>query len=313
MPYELDHRLVIGVASSALFDLAESSAYFDEHGEAAYRVYQDEHIDDTLAPGPAFPFVRRLLALNDLRPSDPPVEVIMLSKNDPSTGLRVMRSIAKHDLPISRAIFGQGRAPHQYAEALSMSLFLSGNADDVRVAVAAGVPAGHVLHSIASYDEDDTLRIAFDFDGVLSGDSAERIYREQGIDGYQQHEDEHRADPLDPGPLKELLLDLNMIQKLEQEKEAADRSYQPRLRIALVTARNAPAHERAVQSLRSWGVDVNEAFFLGGVEKSRVLRVMRPHLFFDDQSIHLDGAVADYAGVHVPYGVANLDAADDRD
>lgn len=297
---------MVGVASSALFDLDESDAYFREHGELAYRVYQDEHIDDTLKPGVAFPFVRRLLGLNDLRPEDGLVEVIVLSKNDPDTGLRVMRSIEAHGLGISRAAFTQGLAPYAYIQALEMSMFLSGNREDVIEAIASGYPAGHVLPSTAVYDEDDrSLRVAFDFDGVLASDESERLYRDAGgLGPYLEHESSRRLEALSKGPLQPLLAKLNTIQALEEKRRLADSSYVPRLRIALVTARNAPAHERAVRSLREWGVRVNDAFFLGGIEKARVLRVWKPHIFFDDQTTHFDGA--DFvAGVHIPYGVAN--------
>jgi len=297
---------VVGVASSALFDLAESDAYFREHGEPAYRAYQDEHLADTLPRGVAFPFIQRLLRLNDLRPGDPLVEVIVLSRNDPDTGLRVMRSIDDHGLRMTRAIFTQGKAPYEYIGALDMSLFLSGHRPDVDAAIRAGFPAGHVLTSTAEYDENDpTLRVAFDFDGVLADDASERRYKADGLEVYLDHEDQHRDEPLAPGLLKPLLADLNRIQKLEDERRLIDPAYEPRLRIALVTARNAPAHERAVHSLRDWGVRVNDAFFLGGIEKARVLKVMRPHIFFDDQDLHLTGAAEHVAGVHIPYGVAN--------
>ena len=308
MPHDLTNRLVVGVASSALFDLTESDAYFQEHGEAAYREYQDEHLDDTLPPGVAFPFIKRLLQLNDLRADDPLVEVIVLSRNDPSTGLRVMRSVEKHALSISRAVFTQGKAPYEYIGALKMSLFLSGNRPDVDNAIRAGFPAGHVLPSQAAYDESDlSLVVAFDFDGVLASDESERVYQSaDGLDTYMEHESSHKLDALGEGPLKPLLADLNTIQKLEEAKRLADPGYAPRLRIALVTARSAPAHERAFRSLRKWGVNVNDAFFLGGIEKAKVLQVMRPHIIFDDQAMHLDGAARFVAGVHIPYGVANM-------
>ncbi|MHA7650474.1 5'-nucleotidase [Mycobacterium sp. ML4] len=311
MAYELEDRLVVGVASSALFDLSESDAYFREHGESKYRDYQDERIEETLRPGVAFPFIQRLLSLNDLRPDDPLVEVIILSHNDPMTGLRVMRSVQAYNLAVSRAVFTQGQAPYAYIKALSMSLFLSGNRRDVDAAIAAGSPAGHVLPSSASYDPEDlSLRIAFDFDGVLATDASEQIYKEaEVIEHYLEHESSHREVPLDPGPLKELLEDLNRIQSIEDQRKLADPSYELRLRISLITARNAPAHERAVNSLRAWGVNVNDAFFLGGIEKVKVLQVLRPHVFFDDQQIHLDSAVEHIAGVHVPYGIANSDQA----
>ncbi|MGP4995262.1 5'-nucleotidase [Glutamicibacter ardleyensis] len=307
MPYSLDNRLVIGVASSALFDLSESDKYFRDNNEFLYRAYQEERIDQTLEPGHAFPFVKQLLSLNDLRSADDPlVEVIVLSRNDPSTGLRVMRSIADHKLHISRAVFTQGRAPYEYIGALKMSLFLSGNRSDVDAAIKLGFPAGHVLPSSAIYaDNDEELRVAFDFDGVLANDDSERFYKEADLDEYKRHETELSDSPLEPGPLKELLRDLNLIQKIERDHKAADSSYQPRLRIAIVTARNAPAHERAIRSLQDWGVTVNDAFFLGGIEKSLVLEIMRPHIFFDDQTTHLTPAAEHVTGVHVPYGIAN--------
>lgn len=313
MPYELDNRLVIGVASSALFDLEESDAYFLEHGEDAYRVYQDERIDDQLRPGVAFPFIQRLLGLNDLRPEDPLVEVIVLSKNDPNTGLRVMRSIASHGLPMTRAVFTRGRSPHEYIPAFDMSLFLSGSERDVRSAIAAGFPAGQVLPSAMNDDEEDggTLRVAFDFDGVLGDDESEKVFQGAGgLDAFQKHEVEHRGEPVGPGPLKELLVDLTMIQQLERRRLDSNPQYLPRLRISIVTARNAPAHDRAVFTLMSWGVTVDDAFFLGGIDKARVLKVMKPHLYFDDQHGHLTSAAQHAASVHVPYGISNAGESD---
>lgn len=306
MAYELSGRLVVGVASSALFDLTESDAYFNEHGELAYSDYQRQRLDEPLSMGVAFPFIQRLLALNDLRPGSPLVEVIVLSRNDAETGLRVMRSISHHRLAITRAIFTQGRAPYEYIGALEMSLFLSGSRTDIVAAIKAGFPAGHVLPSVAEYDEEDTsLRIAFDFDGVLADDASERVYQADGLEIYQESEAENRDVPIQPGLLIQLLADFNRIQILEDERQRAEPDYSPRLRIALVTARNAPAHERAVHSLRAWGVRVNDAFFLGGIDKARILRVLQPHIFFDDQAVHLEGAAEHFAGVHIPYGVAN--------
>ncbi|WBP94043.1 5'-nucleotidase [Mycolicibacterium neoaurum] len=307
MPYELSDKLVVGVASSALFDLAKSDAYFTKHGEAKYRKYQDKRIDQTLKPGVAFPFIQRLLNLNDLRPGNPLVEVIILSRNDPMTGLRVKRSVRAHNLPITRSVFTQGLSPHPYIEAFEMSVFLTGNRADVDAAIKAGFPAGHVLPSSATYDDaDPSLRVAFDFDGVLADDESERVYREaDGREEYLEHEDQNSEVPMAPGLLQPLLADLNRIQTLEERRRTENPTYVPRLRISLITARNAPAHERPVHSMRAWGVDVNDAFFLGGIEKSRVLKVLRPHVFFDDQQVHLEGASEYIAGVHIPYGVAN--------
>lgn len=306
-PYELANRLVIGIASSALFDLAEADTVFREQGEESYRAYQEEHLDDTLSTGVAFPFIRRLLSLNDLSsPDDPLVEVIVLSRNDPDTGLRVMRSIEAHGLAISRAIFMQGRSPYRFMPALNMSLFLSANETDVREAVALGLPAGRVLGPAAADDTDDQdLRIAFDFDGVLADDSSEQVFQADGIEGFRSHEIMNAATPHDPGPLRDFLANVNRLQRREEEQRTTDPDYKIRVHVSLVTARNAPAHERAVRSLKGWGVTVNDAFFLGGIDKSTIMQVLRPHIFFDDQVSHLAGTSRSTPSVHVPFGKMN--------
>ncbi|MET9932001.1 MULTISPECIES: 5'-nucleotidase [unclassified Streptomyces] len=305
--YKLANRLVIGIASSALFDLVESDAVFQDEGEERYRAYQAEHLGDTLRPGVAFPFIRRLLSLNDLSEEDNPlVEVIVLSRNDPDTGLRVMRSIETYELPISRAIFMQGRSPYKFMPALNMSLFLSANASDVREAVSQGLPAGHVLGEPYEDDTSDRdLRISFDFDGVLATDESEQVYKTGGIEGFRAHEVLNAAVPHDAGPLKEFLASINRIQQREEEERQKDADYRIRLHVSLVTARNAPAHERAVMSLKSWGVTVNDAFFLGGIDKGEIMKVLKPHIFFDDQESHLASTSRTTPSVHVPFGKLN--------
>ncbi|WKE72600.1 5'-nucleotidase [Streptomyces sp. WP-1] len=305
--YDLANRLVVGVASSALFDLRESDAVFREQGEEAYRAYQEENRDDTLRPGVAFAFIRRLLSLNDLgEPGDPLVEVIILSRNDPDTGLRVMRSIQAHELPISRAVFMQGRSPYKFMPALNMSLFLSANGDDVREAVAAGLPAGHVLGAAYPDDAADReLRIAFDFDGVLATDAAEQVYQSGGLEEFRAHELRNAATPHDAGPLRDFLAGVNRIQNREEERRRTHPDYEVRVHVSIVTARNAPAHERAVNSLKQWGVRVNGAFFLGGIDKGAVMKVLEPHIFFDDQVTHLESTARTTPSVHVPFGEIN--------
>lgn len=306
MAYDLSNRLVIGIASSALFDLTESNAFFEEHGEAAYRHYQADHIDDDLRPGVAFGFIKKLLGLNELRRGDPLVEVIILSQNDPSTGLRVMRSVESHGLPITRAVFTKGEAPYAYIGAFSMSLFLSARDDHVRAAMALGFPAGLVVESATPASDNDTVRVALDFDGVIASDEAERIYQSDGgLTAFQENEVAKRTVPLENGPLSEFLRDLNMIQEIERNRAFTDKTYAPRLRVSIVTARNAPAHERAVNTLADWGVTVDDAFFLGGIDKGTVLEVMRPDIYFDDQESHLESTSKHAASVLIPYGVAN--------
>ncbi|WP_104116720.1 5'-nucleotidase [Arthrobacter sp. B1805] len=298
--------LVVGVASSALFDLSDADSVFREHGEAVYREYQETHIDEALEPGVAFPFIKRLLSLNDLAQGEVPlVEVIVLSRNDPETGLRVMRSIAHHELPISRAIFMQGRSPFAFMGALNMSLFLSQNKNDVRIAISKGFAAGQVLGLPAADLDGTDLRIAFDFDGVLADDSSERVMQAEGLPAFHENETKRLTEPLPEGRLFEFLRGINRIQDIEEKLVEDQADYNRRVHVAIVTARNAPSHERVVRTLQSWGVRVNDAFFLGGVEKAKVLRVLKPHVFFDDQLRHLEGAADEIPSVHVPFGIVN--------
>jgi 5'-nucleotidase len=309
VPYELDSRLVVGVASSALFDLAESDRVFREQGAQAYERFQEENGTVPLATGVAFPFIQRLLSFNDLAPeSDPLVEVIVLSRNTASTGLRVMRSLEHSGLSIARAIFTEGRAPYRYVPALNISLFLSGNETDVRAAAAAGLPAGLVIATdFADDPSDPELRIAFDFDGVLADDESEKVFQDDDLPGFQAFERERAGTPHEPGPLMPFFQGISRIQLAETLRGQADSAYQPRLRIALITARSAPAHERAVHSLREWGMTVNDTFFLGGIDKGRIAEVLRPHIFFDDQRAHVDSTSRFAPSVHVPFGVRNAE------
>lgn len=299
-------RLVIGVASSALFDLRKPDAVFLQEGPEAYHRYQDDHVDDPLPPGVAMPFISRLLRLNSLAPDrvdDPLVDVIVMSRNSAVTGLRVMRSVEHYGLPVIRAVFTSGVSPFAYCPAFGVSLFLSWDEASVRAAIAAGVPAGQVLASAHVDDPaDDTVRIAFDFDGVLADDEAEAAFAEGGIVGFQHHEAERLGVPHNPGPLQGFLTGLAGLQRRERE------AGQSRLRVAVITARSIPAHERAINTLRFWGVEVDDMFFLAGADKGRVVEVLRPHIYFDDQTTHLTSTRKFAPSVHVPFGMRNTTA-----
>ncbi|MET0267177.1 MAG: 5'-nucleotidase [Duganella sp.] len=309
MAYPIEHKLVIGVASSALFDLSESHQVYLDHGPEAYRQYQERQRDVVLGKGVAFPFIRRFLSINVHHPQALPVEVVLLSRNSPETGLRVMQSIAHYGLDISRACFVTGKSPYPYLPAFNTSLFLSANEDDVRQALAAHYPAGLVLPGRTEDDDDSELRVAFDFDGVIADDESETVFkRNNSVAEFHAHERERVAIPHQPGPLADLFQKLSAMQRLEDEAERNDPRYRRILRIAIVTARSAPAHERVVTTLKSWGVAADETFFLGGMEKARVLSIFRPHLFFDDQLSHLKSPAGNIPMVHIPFGVANLAA-----
>ena len=307
MPYPIEDKLVIAVASSALFDLSESDKVFQEQGAIAYRDYQEEHLDVPLAIGVAFPFVRRFLNINKRFPDTSPVEVVLLSRNSSITGKRAFRSIEHHGLDISRAAFLEGKSPYPYIPAFNASLFLSSNEQDVLKAIDYEYPAGTVLPSqVVDDDDDGELRIAFDFDGVIADDASERVYKGGELEAFHKHESSKASIPHSPGPLADLFRKLSVWQQLEDEAQKADASYRRILRTAIVTARSAPAHERVITTLEHWGVDANEVFFLGGMKKDRILSILKPHMFFDDQRSHLQSDAGNVPMVHIPFGVANV-------
>lgn len=306
MPFPIEDKLVVAVASSALFDLTEADRIYREEGLEEYRCYQRTNERSPLAPGVAFPFIKRLLGLNGEAESERPVEVILLSRNDPDTGLRAFRSMTAHGLGITRGAFLSGRPPWRYLDAFNASLFLSADRSDIREAVRHGCPAGLVLQSEYVDDEsDDELRVAFDFDGVVVDDEAEQVFRTEGLEGFQDSEAAHAATAHQPGPLTRLFRELAALQKWEAERQCREKSYRPKIRTAIITSRGAPAHERVVTTLRAWGIRVDETLFLGGMEKRPVLEVFRPHIFFDDQMVHAGPASGAVPAVHVPFGALN--------
>ena len=309
-PYDIDDKLVIAVASSALFDLSESDRVYQEEGTDAYRQYQREQEDKRLDRGTAFPLVKRLLSLNRSVPEGNLVEVILLSQNDPDTGLRVLNSIRQWGLDITRAAFLSGGDPFEYLNAFNACLFLSADAGNVRNAVENGEPAGRVFHTdIADDNADLELRIAFDFDGVIADDSAETVNQTEGLERFQESEMDKASDPLPVGPLHRFLIEIAKLQRRVRDESRDNPGYKARIRVAIVTARNAPADKRVVTSLREWGIEVDATFFLGGIAKERILEVFKPHIFFDDQFSQAQGASQFVPSAHVPFGVANMGAS----
>jgi 5'-nucleotidase len=300
MPANFDGKLVVAISSRALFDLEESNRVFENEGVAAYHKYQLEHEDEILAPGIAFHLVKKLLAMNMRPPARPRVEVILLSRNTADTGLRIMNSIEHYALDITRAAFTGGESTYSYVPAFKADLFVSANPDDVRKALEAGHAAATILPSNVGQNVGQTeeLRIAFDGDAVLFSDEAERVYKLDGLDRFTQSEVSAARDPLMGGPFKSFLAALHRIQA-EFPLDASP------IRTALVTARSAPAHERVVRTLRNWDIRIDEALFLGGLEKGSFLKAFGADIFFDDQRGHCESARQHVATGHVPFGVAN--------
>lgn len=294
------NRLVVAISSSALFDLKESDQVYREEGVAAYARYQIEREDKPLVPGDAFHLVQKLLSINEMLNKPDRVEVILLSRNTADTGLRVFNSIEHHRLPIRRAAFTGGGEPYKYMRPFGCQLFLSTHQQDVVDALDEGMAAASILSGVTSSSESSELRFAFDGDAVLFADDAERVYQEQGLEEFMASEKRAANEPLHGGPFKPFLAALHSLQE-EFDPESCP------IRTALVTARSAPAHERVVRTLRSWGIRLNESLFLGGMQKAEFLRAYQADVFFDDQAEHCRLASDVVPTGHVPHGVINED------
>ena len=297
MGVTLDGQLVVAISSRALFDFEEENRFFEQSDDRAYMKLQLERLEQPAKPGVAFSLVKKLLAFN--QGDAPQVEVVILSRNDPVSGMRVFRSAQHYGLPIQRGSFTRGQPPWRYLKPLNANLFLSAHLSDVRAALDAGVPAAQVYpHSAHASEAHPTeVRIAFDGDAVLFSDEAEQVFASQGLSAFQAHERDKASLPLSAGPFKPLLAALHRLQRAGTPSM--------RVRTALVTARSAPAHERAIRTLMDWDIEVDEAMFLGGLDKGAFLREFEPDFFFDDQTGHIESAAQHVPAGHVVSGVKN--------
>jgi 5'-nucleotidase len=298
MTASLEGCLVVAISSRALFDFEEENRVFEAHDDRAYMQLQLARLEQPARPGVAFSLVHKLLTFN--AGAKRRVEVVILSRNDPVSGMRVFRSCQHYGLPVERGVFTRGQAPWRYLKPLAANLFLSTNEADVRQALVAGVPAARVAaHSARATDTHPTeVRIAFDGDAVLFSDESERVFQSDGLAAFQAHERDRATLPLAPGPFKPFL---EALHRLQREPVGP-----MRVRTALVTARSAPAHERAIRTLMDWQIDIDEAMFLGGLPKGIFLREFEPDFFFDDQTGHCENAVEHVPSGHVAAGITNV-------
>jgi 5'-nucleotidase len=297
MALKLEDKLVVGISSRALFDLEAENKIFEEQGLDAYIEYQREHENDILKPGTAFPLIK---ALHNLNCEDRHLtEIIIMSKNSTDTSMRIFNSINHYGLDISRAALVSGMPIAPYFEAFKTDLFLSADENDVQEAINANIAAGIICsHDNLPINPDENIpqiRIAFDGDAVIFSDESEKIYQEKGLNAFAEYEKENANKPLPEGPFAKLLKTISFVQ--QQFKGAKEVP----IRTALVTARNAPAHERVIRTLRAWNVRIDEVFFLGGVEKAQVLKAFGANIFFDDQTVHTGPASKLVPAARVPY------------
>ena len=308
MPLDLSDTLVIGITSTALFDLSEADAVFkskyDTNLEEAieeYRKYTEEHESDALGPGTGFPLVKALMSLNQFQPDGetPLVQIVVMSRNSPETGIRVFHNIREQGLDITRSAFTGGESVVDYLDAYDVDLFLTTNPKDAQKVVDSDTCAVAIVKEPPSSLKkipEGQVRIAFDGDAVLFSDESEIVYKAEGIKKFHAVEDQEQDTPLNDGPYATLLKKLSRLQdRLPHKVESSP------VRIAIVTARNSPAEMRVIKTLRHWGVYVDEIFFLGGIDKSKILKAFKPHIFFDDQDVHLDPAAKHVPAGKVPY------------
>ncbi len=300
MSYPLENKLVVGISARTLFDMSKENDIFEQEGVEVYRRYQISREKEPLKPGPGFGLAKALLGLNETIGREQ-VEIIVLSHNCPDVSLRIFHSITHYGLAISRAAFVSGSSLAPYLDAFHTDLFLSSCEADVQCAVDNGIAAGIIFMPQETVDgqiyplrENGRIRIAFDADAVLFSDESERIFQQKGLKAFEENEKRYVNIPLEPGPFARFLTKLSRIR--EEYPQISNQ-----VRTALVTSRCAPAHERVIRTLRSWNVQIDEAFFLGGISKQQVLKAFGAHIFFDDQLVHVKGAASVVPVARVPY------------
>jgi len=285
MAYKFDDKLVIAVSSRALFDLETENKIFEDNGLEEYYKYQLENENKPLQKGTGYRLIENLLKINQYFEEDKKqVEVIILSKNNAGSSLRITNAINTHKLDIVRSGWTSGNDISTYLKAFKVDLFLSADSGDVINAIQNGTAAAKILPSDDAVNDSlgNQVRIAFDGDAVLFSEESELVYKKDGLHAFIEHEKKNKNNPMKKGPFAKLLLTLATLQdKFKNKKDLP-------IRTALVTARSAPTHERVIKTLNIWGVRIDEAFFLGGSEKYEILEAFGADIFFDDQDIHLE-------------------------
>ncbi len=259
--------LVVGLVPRALFDLGAEDEVLRTGGPDALRRQRAEREEELLDPGRGLGLAR---ALGHLDPGAARrVELVLLSRESADTSLRVVSSARRHELEIMRAVFTGGQPLDPYLAALRVDLFLCNDESEARAALDAGISAGVVCDGgeLAREGESE-IRVAFDGDAELfaddgeAGEAADPASRSAG-----------RGAP--PASFARLLGALAMF-------GSDGRGRGPRLRTALVSSRTGAVQERMLRTLRRFGLQLDEAFFVGDLPKSEILAAFRPHVAFGE-------------------------------
>ncbi|XP_066533613.1 cytosolic 5'-nucleotidase 1A [Hoplias malabaricus] len=307
-PPKPSSAVTIAVSSRVLFDMVEDRKVWEKEGLEKYVSYQKDNENTPLKPGAAFPFVKALMTVNtrlrELYPgSEELFDIVLMTNNHAQVGVRLINSINHYDLPIERFCMTGGKSPIGYLKAYLTNLYLSKDSDKVQEAIEAGIAAATMFSpNVEVVLSEIQLRVAFDGDAVLFSDESEIIVKEQGLDSFFDHERVNENKPLAQGPLKCFL---EALGKLQRKFYVKDERLKCPIRTYLVTARSAASSgARVLKTLRSWGLEIDEALFLAGAPKGPLLQKIRPHIFFDDQMFHIEGAKElGTISAHVPYGI----------
>lgn len=291
------HPLRIGISTRALFNLEAEHRVFKDEGVDAYVALQRDREDWPVEKGSGFQVIERLLNLNE-KGNSPFVEVILMSQNSPDLSLRAFKSIEEFGLNIKLGSFTSGRSLAPFIPSWGIDLFLSNETLDVQAAATAGTAAARLVEPPTiepDENRDQEVRIAFDGDAVVFSEESDLIYKEQGLQAFFEHEQKNSKKPMDAGPFGSFLKKLSKLREIHLYELGVSK-----VRIGIVTARNAPAHARVVHTLRAWGTPADEAHFVGANSKAPILDAMGAHIFFDDQEKHVLGAASVVPSGHVP-------------
>lgn len=287
-------KLVIAITSDVLFDLntaikvGRSSVAFEK--------------------GHGFVFIKKMLDLNNIVENETLVEVILLCMNKEKQ-FDILKSVKYYNLNIARAIFTENQSPKDYISASNVSLFLSSNYEEILEVINLNLAAGKILPTNTSNDLSDNieLRIAFDFDGVIVDDESDVVFEESGCnyEAFFKHEIENALVGQTPGPFFNFFKKIFYIQKIEEKISTTNNSYKKVIRTSIITSRNLHSCERPMRTLKEWDIEVNDIFVMAGQEKSEVLKILKPHLYVDDQLKHLYAKIENVCFLHVPFGIKN--------
>lgn len=295
--------LTIGISSRALLNLEPENAVYEKHLKIsraaaieAFIQYQQEHRGDIIPKGVAFPLIKALLDLNKtLSDPDGPraIEIVVISRNHPDCGTRVLHSLKHHGLEICQGAFTGGDPVLPELRMFDVDLFLSYEESDVLAAVNAGISAAKIFGGPVDPAEYNPMPLlAFDGDSTIFSDESDRAYLAGKMKGFREHEAAKAGIPLPEGPMARFVHALSLIHR----SAPIDR---PPIKMALVTSRDLHLMSRPLDTLRGWGIHLDKCYAVSRMKKQRILQHLKPLMFFDNDPKHCADAAVCTPTAHV--------------